>query len=476
MSNYGRAELEVIEAWTEGPEGTFKASFDDAGPHHVQPGGDCLLRVRFTPQADGAQPGTLVVRTDSVLVPLLRVPLSGEGVDVQATVAPELLDFGRIEVQARATRSLVVENVAELPTELRVRLIGADADEFRVPGAVALGPGERREIQVEWSPVREGRKQVALGITRCVGCNDSVVRIAAEALDRAVVAEPSPLDFGPTPLDREVERIVVLRNLSTEPQTVSGLALAPGTDVSFTPGDATWPQTIAAGGTVEVPFRFSPGHLGAALGQAEFDVVSVRHDTLPLALRGHGGAPELCVAPLDLDFGEQPVGAKAVLTVNVKNCGTRNAQPLTVTAIDVQGFAGGAAPFGASPPRSRGPWPPARSSISPVFYEPTGPGAGHRNAAPDHHRGSTAGPVVVTLQGSAREVPPCEVSVAPQALDFGTVLPGWGAVLVVRITNLEPRHLPAQEPGSDRRWRRRLPAPGWPGEGPPDLPRAGASR
>src|SRR5690606_4624109 len=47
----------------------------------------------------------------------------------------------------------------------------------------------------------------------------------------------------------------------------------------------------------------------------------------------------------------------------------------------------------------------------------------------------SASEVAVALRGSARTTLPCELLVRPEALDFGTVLPGWGAVLVVRFTN-----------------------------------------
>src|SRR5690606_18922651 len=106
-------------------------------------------------------------------------------------------------------------------------------------------------------------------------------------------------------------------------------------------------------------------------GQVDFTPVSVRHATLPVPLLGHGGAPELCVLPQELVFGDVPVGHKPTLLVNVRNCGSSNAEPITVTSAIVEGLA----PFGVV----AGPLPVTLAAGEAVdltvFYEPTSEGA-----------------------------------------------------------------------------------------------------
>src|SRR5690606_40877102 len=140
-------------------------------------------------------------------------------------------------------------------------LVGADAAEFSVEQTLALGPREQRTLTLNWAPKMVGKKQVALAVTRCRGCADEAVLLTAEAQVRAVIVEPNPLDFGPTPMDHDGMRTVRLVNLSTEPQEVRSMALSGDTNPGFTHSDPGLPVTLAPGAHHEVTFRFSPGHL-----------------------------------------------------------------------------------------------------------------------------------------------------------------------------------------------------------------------
>ncbi|HSP79477.1 MAG TPA: choice-of-anchor D domain-containing protein, partial [Myxococcaceae bacterium] len=231
LRNVGRTRLVVDEVWVEGSAGAWRVEFTHEGPHALVPGGACPLRVGFTPQVAGELPGTLVVRSDSRRAPLVRVPLMGLGVDARAQVSPRRLDFGRIEAGSTKTLHLTVSNATDLPVEVTPSLVGADRDEFSVE-PVTLGPGEAREVPLTFSPVLVGRKQVALAVTPCRGCSDVAVQVVAEALDRAVVAEPPELFFGSLPVDRERFLVSRIRNISTEPVTVTALTLE-GRDASF---------------------------------------------------------------------------------------------------------------------------------------------------------------------------------------------------------------------------------------------------
>src|SRR5690606_25468625 len=130
VGNFGRGPLEIHALRVEDDGRTYQAAFVDPAPFLLQPGADRAVRIRFAPLAGGALPGTLVIESDSVEHPVLRVSLAGEGVDVNARVEPLLLDYGRIEVDATLTRTLLLENPADLPTEVTLSFLGADAGEF----------------------------------------------------------------------------------------------------------------------------------------------------------------------------------------------------------------------------------------------------------------------------------------------------------------------------------------------------------
>jgi hypothetical protein len=432
LRNVGRARINVNEVWVEGPEGAYLADFTQAGPRELAPGSASTLRVRFAPPRPGALPAVLVVRSDTRIEPLLRIPLSGLGVAAWAKVEQRRLDFGRIEADSSKTLTLSLENTSEMAVEVTPRWVGADRDEFRAE-PVTLAAGERRELSVTFSPVRVGRKQVALAVTPCRGCADVPVQVAAEALERAVVAEPEVVDFGAVPVDRESYRESRIRNISTEPVTVTRLALE-GRDASFSQNNPGFPLVLQPGEVRGFQLRYSPDHQGPAQDTALYFVESRRHPTLPVGLRGFGGAAELCVSPLSYDFGRQPLGSKTRVIVNVKNCGSSNAGALTLNTLQWQPSPGGALQFNHTPLTLPYTLQPGQEVNIPVFYEPTRTGSAS-GALVMTTNAFSAATVQMDFRGEAEAHAPCNLVVTPLALDFGTVPPTQGAVLGVKLEN-----------------------------------------
>ncbi len=433
LRNVGRARITVDEIWVEGPDGAYRATFNHEGPHSLLPGSECGLRVRFTPPDPGALPAALLIRSDAKVEPLLRIPLQGTGVDAWARVSPRRLDFGRIEADSAKTLKVAVENPTDMPVEVATRLLGADKEEFSI-SPVTLGPGERRELPVTFSPVKVGHKSVALAVTPCRGCADVAVQVGAEALERAVVAEPPELDFGGVPIDQEQRLMARLRNLSTEPMTVTRLELE-GRDASFSHAATGFPLVLQPGEVREWELRYSPGHMGPAEDMAHFHVVSRRHPITSVALMGHGGAAELCISPVAHDFGQQPLGAKTSLIVNIKNCGSANGGSLKISSLTFQPDPSGPVQFHHAPlplPYALGPGEEVNLK---VFYEPTREGRS-TGALVLTTNAFNAHSVRLDFQGGAQRHAPCRLAVTPVEVDFGTVPPLRGAVLGVKLENV----------------------------------------
>lgn len=437
LRNAGRGRIGVLEVWTQGPAGTYRAVFTHPGPHELVSGGECGVRVRYTPQALGDHPGTLVVRTDSVEEPIFRVQLSGTGVEAAAEITPEQLEFGRIELESEKTLVVTLRNRGALPLEVSPQWIGADRGEFTVSGPIQLGPEEERELPVTFRPTAVGRKRAVLALAPCRGCGDLLIKVDAEGIEQAVIPEPPVLDFGQVPVDRDATLEVALHNVSTEPIEVLSLALDAATDPSFTAAPAALPRVVAPDERARFAFRYTPGHMNAAGGLAHFRVASRRHPTVDVELRGFGGSAELCIAPLGVDFGAAPVGAKLVQKVSIKNCGASSAAPMTVFDLTIapDGGAPGADQFSLAPvslPRTLA----AGDELEVrVFFEPT---RAEDAAAVLHVRTSafSAAHVEIGLRGRGEGHAPCQVAITPAALDFGTVPPGQGAVLGLKVENV----------------------------------------
>ncbi|MCK8496699.1 choice-of-anchor D domain-containing protein [Myxococcus fulvus] len=432
LRNVGRAPVDVNEVWVEGPEGAYRAEFTSDVPHSLMPGSAASLKVRFAPTKEGGQPAMLVVRSDTRIEPLLRIPLTGAGVDAWARVSPRSLDFGRIEADSSKTLALSLENPTELAVEVTPRLVGADKDEF-VAKSVVVEPGARVELPIQFNPVKVGRKQVALALTPCRGCADVPVLVAAESLEQAVVAEPPVLDFAAVPVDREAFRESRIRNISTEPMTVNQLTLD-GLDLSYSQANTGFPLVLQPGEVRGFQVRYSPGHMGPAEDMARYHVVSKRHPTTDVKLKGFGGAAELCVSPVTHDFGMQPLGSKTRVMVNVKNCGSSNAGALTLESLNWQPDPSGPAQFNHTPLAMPHTLQPGQEVNIPVFYEPTRTGSASGVLVMTTNAYSAA-TVQMDFRGTALAHAPCELAITPMALDFGTVPPGRGAVLGVKLEN-----------------------------------------
>lgn len=433
LHNVGRGQLGIRKAWIEGQDGSvYQAAFADPSSREVIPGGEAAMTVHFAPAQVGPADGNLVVETDSHADRIFRLPLTGTGVDTRAIPQRTRLDFGRIEVLTHKALPLAFTNPSPLPTQVTVRPSGADADEFTAQD-LSLAPGETKSITVTFSPTRVGVAQAALAVTPCQGCAEEAVALAGEGLDRAVVAEPAVVDFGQVPIDRQALKYATLHNISTEPATVLGMALDQKGDPSFTAPPPALPITLAPAQKLTYEVDYSPGHMGDAAGAAVFSVQSERHPTLEVGLKAFGGAAELCVSPVLYDFGAQPVGSKTPVRINVKNCGSSNAPPVTLTGLvassgDVDQFSAKA-----------GQLPVTLASGQEVnltlYFEPTR--AGGATATFTLQDSVYPGQVPLQLGGMAEDHLPCQLVVTPVAgLDFGTVPPGGGAVLGFKLKNV----------------------------------------
>ncbi len=373
LKNVGRGRLGVEKMWAEGPDGTtYEAEFTHEGPHSLVPGGDCTIRIRFSPLAEGKLTGFLAVKTDSLGFPVVRVPLTGVGVDAAAKIEPERVDFGRIEVGRKKDLAIVFTNPSDLAIQVNAKPVGRDAGEFQIP-SFPLAPFERKEVVATFAPTRVGVKDAAFEVEPCQGCPVKRIAIAAEGLEQAIVAEPPTLDFGRVPIDQESTLVVRLHNVSTEPGTLTAMALGAGTDASFTATAQAFPITLAPDQSYEFPVRYSPGHMGEANGQLQVSVDSARHPTTDVALKGFGGAAELCVSPLSYDFGLLPVGAKVSTMVTLRNCGADNGGPLVISDLSFadEPYIPGNKDFSVQRPPMPLTLLPGQEVQVKVFYEPT---------------------------------------------------------------------------------------------------------
>lgn len=436
LINAGRGRLVILDAWVEAEDGSYQTAFTHEGPHNLIAGGECSLNVKFAPTTKGDKPATLVVRTEGSLAPLFKLPIAGFAMDKALNASTTELDFGRIEAESEKTLSFDFTNPSELPVEVAPKIIGADADEFTTQ-SFTLQPGETRTTTVRFAPTRVGLKRAVLAVAACQGCVDELVNLRAEALEQAVVAVPPDVEFGQVPVDRDTRNQAKVKNISTEPMTLTGMALTDDTDASFTLGQHAFPYVLQPGETHAFDLTYSPGHMGDAKGAFKVQVVSKRHPTTDFRIHAYGGTPELCVSPTWYDFGNQPVGSLNSVVVTVRNCGSTGA-PLRVDKIYLtEAQAGGSNQDefhleALTLPKTLNAGDEAKFKL---YFEPNRPGGAtttlHVEAMSNALEHQT-----FAFGGVAQSHLPCNLAITPGAVDFGTLPPGQGAVLGVKVANI----------------------------------------
>ena len=434
LKNVGRGRLDIRDAWVKGPDGAYAIHVTPETPCRILPGATCKVNVHFTPLTLGPLVGELVVRTDTLDGdPLGHVPLKGIGIDAHADLGTTVLDFGRIEAQSKKTLPIALTNSSALPVTVTSASQGTDADEFSAASPFTVAPGQTANLPVTFAPARVGVKSASLFVTPCSGCSAKAVTLIAEALDKAVLAEPWVIDFGSVPSDFTKQLPLQLHNISTEPATVTTVVLAIGTDPGFTQGKLpAFPLVLEPGQVMTFPELFSPAHMNDAQGAVDVHLLSVRNPVETVQLKGFGGAPVLCITPLQYDFGSAPVGAKVAKVVNIRNCGTTNANPISIQAIsfsdgDTSQFAFVQVPL----PQILA----ANQEINvKFFFEPTRAGGATVNVTIQSEIDGIF-TSRVQLGGIGVDYPPCTLSLTPPSVDFGTLLPGKGGVLGVKVTN-----------------------------------------
>ena len=427
LRNSGRGRLDLTGVTVQGAPGTtFR--FSVPGQNAILPGQTVQAEVVFQPGAAGPASGTLVVTTDSTTSPQATVGLKGLGVDALASLKEDALDFGKIEIGAEKLRQLTLTNPSPLPVQVTGRIVGAGSDEFSM-SPVTLAPGETRTQDVSFHPQRAGVKRAALAVTPCKGCGDVLVTLTGEGLEQALIAEPATVDFGLVPTDFTVNGMAVLKNLSTEPVTVTSVAVTG--DDGFSSGGTPVPMVIAGGATATVAVNYTSTHLDAAAGTLTVAHDSVRHPTLDVPLSGVGGGTKVCVAPLLLEFGKHAVGTTTDSQVIVRNCGG----PGYVFTVDSATLLSGpGSQFKLVPPVA---YPvslnPGNSVTIPVSFQPTVSGDVVEQL--QIVTSVVGGTVNVQLQSTAAASAPCNLQVTPSAIDFGTVVPGSQSLLGAKVLN-----------------------------------------
>lgn len=348
----------------------------------------------------------------------LRVAPNGAGVPTLSIVGTSSSSF------AYTSGSPVVTSSGTDPTTAVVWVVTCDGPtgtDGLLQAFPAIPPAS-----APWSPIY----QVPLGtVAKFIQPATDNNRIYVGTRDGRVLAFGRPVtsgitapttDFSLVPVGSSATRTVTLTagNALTVSQISATGAFAAGA------ASAALPVSLAQGQTLSVPVTFSPTAPGTVDGVLAVTTSSAGNPPVEYdaGLHGTGTQPGLGASPAQLTFSVPTTQAEQ-LGVTVQNTGTA---PETITAT-----AAPSAPFTVSG------MPPVGSSLQPqqsttvtVLFSPTASGT-FTDALTIT---SDAGSVTVPLNGVSVVGAPV-LGIAPTALDFGSVLPGWSAARGFTVRN-----------------------------------------
>jgi HYDIN/CFA65/VesB family protein len=194
LRNPGQTELRIDSvALDPGPEAAFRIVQEDCSHRSLQAEADCRVELEFLPRRRGPHQATLTLHDNAADSPQ-SVALAGTGIAPAASLRPvELLLSAEVgsSVKDRAT----VSNPGDAPLQLRSVSFGEEPRDFGLEVGDCKGPiapGGDCEIEVSFSPRREGLQLALLTIDHDAGDDPLLLRVVGSGSAAPTAPEPTP--------------------------------------------------------------------------------------------------------------------------------------------------------------------------------------------------------------------------------------------------------------------------------------------
>ena len=385
----------------------------------LPPGGSCVVRLAFTPQAAGSRNATLRLGDLSADLAGLAAPQAFPIAWVDRT----WIDFSwRPPGAVSAGETLVLTNRGSAPLAWRsVAMTGDGSASFTQDGDCltggALAPGASCRLELRHAPSQAGRHDATVVLWPAGSTEPLLVRLTGEgrSMSGAVLEPDQPaVDFGRAPQGAGMPtRRVSVRNLGgavlpSPVATVSG-------PFEVVRDAGSCPATLAPGQSCAFEVAMSTATLGDATGQLAIRSENAPPVDVPLAGRIDPDGPLLAWAQglVPPDFGMSPVGSvssPAEWTLVNRGRAASEALRWRIDGADAQDFSVAA---GSTCLQGRSLAPGATCRIQ-LQFNPSAPGARHARL----HWVGTTGPGELALNGRGQDGGYSQLRTSPQAVTF----------------------------------------------------------
>ncbi|MEW5849728.1 MAG: choice-of-anchor D domain-containing protein [Myxococcota bacterium] len=429
LRNAGNGTLTIRSVEVEGPQASaFTVRTLGA---EVIPQGVTTLTVVFKPLSEGEQRATVVIRSNAVDNPELRVELTATGVAPALSANPNALDFGELGLGETRTLEVTLTNRTNQPAEATAHIVSEGLRAFTLEGADPDGDVPVRVdglgsqvLRITYAPNIGGVATAELDVDFCgPGCGISVPLTGALRAPRVDVT-PLTLDFGRLEQGQSAEAAITVTNRGSAALDVTAVEIVVAA-VAYQVVSGV-PATLAPDESREVTLRFTPVTTGRTEGRVKLTSNDPRTPTALVDLVGTTSGSDVVAIPGAVDLGALHDDTPIFRDVLILNRGDQDAS-LTGITVAGDGFAlEGVPPL----PLVLG---PAASLMLTVRFTP--PSLGTFPGTLRVETDVATRPELTVSLSAARTNVACALTTSTEELGFGAVRVGQQSLLTYRIRN-----------------------------------------
>jgi hypothetical protein len=264
VCNTGKTDLHVDPITSSDPQ--FAVTTPSSGfPVTIAPASCFPFEVRFTPSSPGPKSATLSVPSDDTVSPSVSIPVSSNGGQGGlTTIIADTGNFGTACQGGFRDLPLMLTNPGSCP--VTVTSISSSAADFITPQVlsfpITVAPGATTEVPLRFQPTSVGAKTATISVTSTAPTTPARVQVSGtggQPIIATIVADTG--SFGKVCSGETRDKMLTITNSGTCPLVVSGIASS-SPDFQL-PQVLSYPVTIAAGSSLQVPIRFAPTAAGS---------------------------------------------------------------------------------------------------------------------------------------------------------------------------------------------------------------------
>jgi len=329
---------------------------------------------------------------------------------------PALLDFGSVTVGKSAYKSFKVRNTGDVA--LNITSVSTPSGPFTVtPQSTAtLAPNAEQTFTVTYTPV-SGSANSSFVISS--DAETKTISLSGLGVSPILTPASNNLQFGDVSVGQSSDQILTISNNGTATVNITNITGFSAPFSIVTPPAP--PVPLAPGDSIQLTVRFSPTQAGTFTSNINImtDLPSINQT---IQLGGTGRQPLQTVSTTTIDYGIVSNGATKDLTFNIGNSGNTD---LTVNSLTLSGTSAFTL---VSPPAL--PLTVASGAVQTITIRFSPAALTTYNGTLNVVSNGGTQAITLTGQGAAGLI-----SVAPTALDFGTIALSNSKTMPVTITN-----------------------------------------